>query len=228
MVLFGQGRFAQSLEEALTSLELAPSADEYDYRLVKRITSNLRMLGQPATALAWYHLTFKDIVPAHTILPHWATAMCNWPTTGVRRKNTDGHLRYFRNTPKAGWGFVIWLSCRKTSRRLEKSHPELATLPRDFAFSQQMAAQVEFFSRNFAEAEKLYKELAANNPSGGASFYGVVSYQSALGRLRQAASDEKAAQQILQQELNKQLESLKSAPHHPEILYQVPRSRRPW
>jgi len=92
---------------------------------------------------------------------------------------------------------------------------------RDFAFSQQMAAQVAFFSRNFAEAEKLYTELAAKDPDGGGTFSGAVSYKSALGRLFQAAHEEKSAKRILEQELSKELNWLQSAPQHPQKLYRV-------
>ena len=92
---------------------------------------------------------------------------------------------------------------------------------RDFAFSEEMAAQVAFFSRDFPEAEKLYQELSAKDPNGGGGFYGAVSYQSALGRLRLAAGDENAGIQILQEALDKELEGLRSAPSHPEILYRV-------
>ena len=53
-----------------------------------------------------------------------------------------------------------------------------------------MAAQVEFLSRNFADAEKRYQELAGKDSDGGSGFYGAVRYQSALGRLRRAAGDE--------------------------------------
>ena len=92
---------------------------------------------------------------------------------------------------------------------------------RDFVFSEEMAAQVEFFSRNFAEAQKLYEDLAAKDPNGGGEFYGAVSYQSALGRLRLEAGDEKTGRQILDSSLAKELEALRSVPSHPEILYRI-------
>lgn len=92
---------------------------------------------------------------------------------------------------------------------------------RDFVFSEEMAAQVEFFSRNFPEGEKLYQELAAKDPNGGGEFYGAVSYPSALGRLRLAAHSEKSGRQILEDALTKEMEGLHSVPNHPEILYRV-------
>src|ERR1051325_4306280 len=53
LVLFEQGRFNESLEEAFTAFELA---DQDDSRLPARVASNLRMLGNPEQAAAWYRL----------------------------------------------------------------------------------------------------------------------------------------------------------------------------
>jgi tetratricopeptide (TPR) repeat protein/tRNA A-37 threonylcarbamoyl transferase component Bud32 len=62
----------------------------------------------------------------------------------------------------------------------------------DFSYAAQMAAQVEFFSRNFPEAEKLYAQLYERNPDGGGGFYGAVSYGTALGRIRMESAPEDA------------------------------------
>jgi tetratricopeptide (TPR) repeat protein len=218
MVFYGQGRFPQALEEALISLELADSTD--DYRLVNRITSILKMLGQPAKAVGWYQLTFR-----HSVRPfdsaslgdcYIALADDNRAAEEYQRAST-----LFPEHPEGWIGLCRVALLEKDFTASRKIASENWQRYRDFAFSEQMAAQVEFFSRNFTEAEKLYKELATKDPNGGASFYGVVSYKSALGRLRQAARDEKAATEILQQELKKELDRLHSAPQHPEILYQV-------
>jgi serine/threonine protein kinase/Tfp pilus assembly protein PilF len=218
MVFYGQGRFAQALEEALISLELADSAD--DYRLVNRITSIFKMLGQPAKAVAWYQLTFRNAVRPFDSASlgdcYIALADDSRAAEEYKRAST-----LFPEHPEGWIGLCRLALLQKDFATSRKIASENWQRYRDFAFSEQMAAQVEFFSRNFPEAEKLYKELATKDPNGGASFHGVVSYQSALGRLRQAARDEKAATEILQQELRKELARLHSAPQHPEILYQV-------
>jgi serine/threonine protein kinase/Tfp pilus assembly protein PilF len=218
MVFYGQGRFAQALEEALISLELADNTD--DYRLVNRITSILKMLGQPAKAVAWYRLTFKNSVRPFDSASlgdcYLALVDDNRAAEEYKRAAT-----LFPEHPE-GWIGLCRLALLQqdftTSRKIAAENWQRY---RDFAFSEQMAAQVEFFSRNFAAAEKLYKELATKDPNGGASFHGVVGYQSALGRLRQIAGDEKAATEILQRELKKELDRLHVAPQHPEILYQL-------
>src|SRR2546430_9471071 len=45
----------------------------------------------------------------------------------------------------------------------------------------EMAALIEFFSRHFPAAEKLYREALAINRSGGGDFTGSVRYLSAIG-----------------------------------------------
>jgi len=45
----------------------------------------------------------------------------------------------------------------------------------------EMAALIEFFSRHFPAAEKLYREAAAIDRTGGVDFVGSVRYLSALG-----------------------------------------------
>jgi hypothetical protein len=92
---------------------------------------------------------------------------------------------------------------------------------RDFAFVDQMVAQVEFFARNFPEAESMYENLAAKDPNGGGAFYGAMSYRSALGRLRLLANDEKGGREILEACLQKEFDALRAVPGHPETLYRV-------
>jgi serine/threonine protein kinase/tetratricopeptide (TPR) repeat protein len=218
MVFYGQGRFNEALEEALISLELADSTD--DYRLVNRITSILKMLGEPAKAIAWYQLTFKnsDRPFDSASLGDCYLALGDDSRAGeeYRRAST-----LFPEQPEGWIGLCRLALLQKDFDAAHKIASENWQRYRDFAFSEQMAAQVAFFSRNFAEAEKLYKELATKDPNGGASFHGVVSYQSALGRLGQATPEDKGATEILRRELKKELDRLHSAPQHPEILYQV-------
>jgi hypothetical protein len=51
-----------------------------------------------------------------------------------------------------------------------------------------MAALIEFFSRHFDAAEKLYREALASNRSGGVDFMGSVRFLSALGSIETLSS----------------------------------------
>jgi hypothetical protein len=61
----------------------------------------------------------------------------------------------------------------------------------------QVAAQIEFFARNYAAAEELYAKLAKGDEQGGGSFYAAVTYQSALGRIKQALGSNEIATGLL-------------------------------
>jgi tetratricopeptide (TPR) repeat protein/tRNA A-37 threonylcarbamoyl transferase component Bud32 len=215
-VLFQQGRFRESLEEAFAAYELADSDAGV---LTSEVANNLRMLGDPARAAAWYRIT-KTNRPGTN---EFAVADCladladdENAAAGYRRVWT-----LFPELPEGWMGLCRLALLQRDFDTARKISTENWIRYRDFAFSEEMAAQVEFFSRNFPEAEKLYQELASKDPNGGSSFYGAVSYQSALGRLHLAAADEKSGARILEEELRKEFEALRSAPNHPEILYRV-------
>jgi serine/threonine protein kinase/tetratricopeptide (TPR) repeat protein len=218
MVLFQQGRFSQSLEEAFTALELADSPQ--DYRLINRIPGNLRMLGQPGKAADWYRLSFKQ-----TGRPHDSYSLADCYSDLA--DDDDAAAAYTRAAylfPEHadGWiGLCRLALLQRDFSKAQKIASENWTKYRDHIIGEEMAAQVSFFSRNFADAEKLYQELATKDPNGGGSFYGAVSYRSALGRLRLAVPDDENGTRILEAALRTETETLSSAPEHPEVLYRV-------
>jgi serine/threonine protein kinase/tetratricopeptide (TPR) repeat protein len=217
MVLFQQGRFSQSLEEAFTALELADTPQ--NYRLINRIPGNLRMLGQPGKAADWYRLSFKQ-----TGRPHdsYSLADC-YSDLADDEAALAAYTRaaYLFPEHSDGWiGLCRLALLQKDFSKAQKIASENWTKYRDHIIGEQMAAQVAFFSRRFAEAEKFYQELAAKDPNGGGSFYGAISYRSALGRLR-LAHDGESGTRILQEALRTEIETLSSAPEHPEVLYRV-------
>jgi hypothetical protein len=85
----------------------------------------------------------------------------------------------------------------------------------------QLAAQIEFFSRNFSEAQRRYRDLKQTDQDGGGTFYGNVSYGSALGRLGLVQTHSSSARIILEECLTKEMHQLEFAPDNPEILYRV-------
>jgi tetratricopeptide (TPR) repeat protein len=85
----------------------------------------------------------------------------------------------------------------------------------------QLAAQIEFFARDFQATQQLYGELAKSNPEGGGSYYGAVSFQSALGRAKQALGDNTGARALLEVCLKKEAAALDRAPANPEAAYRL-------
>ena len=90
-----------------------------------------------------------------------------------------------------------------------------------FPYTKQIAAQVEFFARNFAEAEKLYRTLDQTDPGGGGSFYGAVDYESALATIALSRGDRTAGLPLLKNRLKREQEAVKIAPQNAEILYRL-------
>jgi hypothetical protein len=84
-----------------------------------------------------------------------------------------------------------------------------------------LAAEIEFFARNFPEAQKLYTVLEQKDPDGGGTFYGGISYKSALGRLALNKKAGRFGDPLLQECLVKELKQLASALDNPDILYRI-------
>ena len=90
-----------------------------------------------------------------------------------------------------------------------------------FELARQMGAQIEFFTGNLVEAKRLYGELAAAAPDGGAEFYGAVSYKSALGAIMQQTGDIEAGREILRSRLTALREMLELTPQNARVLYEL-------
>ncbi|MFZ1219092.1 MAG: protein kinase [Chthoniobacterales bacterium] len=212
-----QGHFRESLDETFTAYELA---DVDDGRLAFKAAINLKMLGRPAQAAAWYRFVLgKDKRPGWNefMLGDCLADLTDDDRAAVAYQRASS---LFPELPEGWMGLCRLALLQKDFTAARNICSENWQRYPEFIFSKEMAAQVEFFSRHFAEAERLYEELSAKDPEGGRNFYGAVSYKSALGRLR-LAGHEKEGTLILEQALAKELESLNSAPLHPEVLYRV-------
>ena len=98
------------------------------------------------------------------------------------------------------------------SRRWYRMDPE---------YTDQLAAQIEFFARNFRAAEQLYQNLFERNGDGGGGFYGMVTYTSALGRAKQALGEIEGARAMLELCLKREQDALDRAPENPESAYRL-------
>jgi tetratricopeptide (TPR) repeat protein len=85
----------------------------------------------------------------------------------------------------------------------------------------QVAAQVEFFARNYESAEELYSKLVKNDAQGGGSFYGAITYQSALGRIKQFQGANEEAARLLRECLTAETAAANLQPQNPEAAYRL-------
>jgi serine/threonine protein kinase/tetratricopeptide (TPR) repeat protein len=85
----------------------------------------------------------------------------------------------------------------------------------------QMAAQIEFFAGNNIAAEKLYTKLMQSDPQGGGAFYGAITYQSALGRIKQARGEDESATALLKESLARETATFEREPSNPHAVYRL-------
>jgi serine/threonine protein kinase/tetratricopeptide (TPR) repeat protein len=213
LVLFQQGRFPEALEEALTACELVDG----DYnRLPNIVAGSLKAIGEPVRALSWFRLGNTD----RPGLNDFMIGDC----FADLADDQDAAAEYRRAStlvpelPEGWMGLCRLALLQNDFAAAHKISSENWTRYRDYVLSEEMAAQVEFFSRNFPDAERLYDELASKDPNGGGAFYGCVSYQSALGYLRLTRND-KSGREVLEEARKKELANLKEAPYALAALY---------
>ena len=214
---FAQGRFKEALHEAFIACELA---DAVEPLFGMKMANSLKTLGRPDRAIAWIHFAADG-----RMRPGWNEVLLGDCLADLAA-NEEAEAAYrrfaslFPELPEKWMGLCRLALVEGDFESARKIASENWQHYRDYTFSQQMAAQVEFFSRNFAEAERLYRELAAKEPDGGGSFYGALSYRSALGRMR-FDQDHAAAIALLEEARNHEKRLLEMSAEHPEALYRL-------
>jgi tetratricopeptide (TPR) repeat protein/tRNA A-37 threonylcarbamoyl transferase component Bud32 len=213
---FLEGELRNVLAQELDALELTGPEE----RAALAAGAVAKIIGRPDTALKWYAIAkHRQEGPADDE----STIGDCWADLGDDRRAEAVYNRYQALHPELpeGWGGLCRLrllngnfeSARAICRANAKFYP-------DFPFTDEITAESEFFARNWPEAHRLYSKLARTDPSGGGSFYGAVSYQSALGRLRQILGDQ-GADKTLQDCLAAEKAALRIGPDHPETLYRM-------
>ena len=216
-VAYHYGDLLRTLEETYRCIELGGP----EVSTLARIGHVLKALGQPERALIWFEKMAQwRQRPAED---SWMIGDC-WSDLVEDERAEQNYRRVAELNPELPQG---WLGiCRLRSlngdfagaRALLAQH---SSSYQDHVYTKQITAQVEFFARNTPEAERLYKELADQDPDGGGGFYGATSYRSALGRLQFATGNKDRGERILKEALEKESQLLGQAPHHPEILYRI-------
>ncbi|MEY2578962.1 MAG: eukaryotic-like serine/threonine-protein kinase, partial [Verrucomicrobiota bacterium] len=215
-VLYHQGKAAEAIEENLTALEYSP----WSMRGLNLLSNIYKTTGHPEKALACYSVASKNELKPGEGDAHIGDC---WSYLVEDDPAETAYNRYFQLHPEQPDG---WMGlCRL--RLLQGRATEARSIYRqetkgylDFAYSAQMAAQVEFFGRDFAEASKLYSELYAQDPDGGGDFYAAVTYASALGRLK-LDTEPLAAKKLLARAREMEIAILEEVPGQPTPLYRL-------
>lgn len=216
-LLFRKGRRAEALEELMKAVELSGPEET----LAGFIGTTLASLNQPGRALAWLEMT-----------RHWGERPSAndsligdcWSDLGEDEKAEAAYERARELHPEMpqGWMGICHLRLLGGSLAAARTLCEenVAKHP-GFIFPKQMAAQIAFFSHNFPEASRLYQELARVDPDGGNSFWGAISYLSAIGHSLQATGEIDAARTLLSRCHSAFITKLNQAPQEPVILYNL-------
>jgi serine/threonine protein kinase/tetratricopeptide (TPR) repeat protein len=218
-VYYIRNDFVNALEEQLRAIELGGPEE----RVASVMGMTLTALGQPHRALGWL-----EMANHWTSLPGRYDSQIGdcWTLLGEDRRAENAYRRSSDLRPEATEGWVGLCRLRllqgdvTAARKIcqeNQEHTESSTIVSDN--SGKISAQVEFFARNYAEAERLYRELSMD-PGGGSGFSGGISYCSVLGYLRQKFGDKSAARTILQDCLQKELAAGANS-QNPETLYRI-------
>jgi serine/threonine protein kinase/tetratricopeptide (TPR) repeat protein len=211
-VFYQQGNFTEALTEELQTIEFA-GMEEGTARFVGM---TLDVLGHPDHALSWYGLVRQLSGPPGDVEGHIGDCLvklCDDERAQRAYERAD-ELQPDRYQGLIGMCHLRLLQgdvaeARELSRRL--THDGLDE-------GQQIAAQIEFFARKFDVAEKLYGELLEKDKDGGGTFYGALTFQSALGRAKQAIGDMPGGNRLLKICLVKETAAAEHEPTNPEAL----------
>jgi tetratricopeptide (TPR) repeat protein len=216
-MFYQKGKFAEALEEGLMTVESSGPEE----RIARVLGMILDAMGHPDIALRWH--TFAGNLGGRSSDGYGLIGDC-WVKLGDDEKGLQAYGRALElqpGSPQGGVGLSHmrllqgdFESARKLCRSNSWTHSGLGEV-------EQIAAQIEFFARRFDVAEKLYADLSRTDVNGGGSFYGAVSYQSALGRAKWALGDSTGAKTLLERCLETERAAVKRTPTNPEALYRL-------
>jgi len=216
-VYYQEGKFSEALSEQLRAIELGG----LEAKVTRFIGQTLGMLGRLPEALNWYELASQQAgMPGEAdsaIGDCWAK-LCN-DDHAIQSYNRSAELRPRSPEALVGLSYLRLLqdnaeAARTIFRSVQQDHGDLGETAK-------LGAQIEFFARNFKLAESLYSELAKIDPDGGGSFYGSVTYESALARTKQALGDNESAGVLLKACLEKETAAVNREPSNPEAIYRL-------
>jgi tetratricopeptide (TPR) repeat protein len=214
---FQEGEFGEALEEEIQTLEFGGITD----KISAFVGMVYDILGRPSRALDWYQIAAK--LASRPGEADSSMGDC-WAKIGNDEQAFCSYDRAMELQPGSSRGAVG--RCRLLLLRGEFDAAREICRTRfrdlnDLGEMAQVAAQVEFFSGNYLAAKELYTKLAKGDEHGGGSFYGAITYESALGRINQELGANDEATQLLQQSLASETEALRFQPRNPEAAYRL-------
>jgi tetratricopeptide (TPR) repeat protein/TolB-like protein/tRNA A-37 threonylcarbamoyl transferase component Bud32 len=210
-----RGRVRESVDDFLTAYELEPA----NGRACARLAHAYHLLGRPDQALLWYEKASR-----RESQPVYADNIGDvWTDVGDYHKAEDAYntAAIFRpDIPVSAIGLSRIELFRgefgKARMRCHEACEKYKGNPQPLI----IAAQIEFFSRDFAKAEKLYSELIKRDHAGAVDYHGSVRFLSALGFIH-AKMGVADGQRLLHQALMLDRKELETAPGSAARLYSL-------
>jgi tetratricopeptide (TPR) repeat protein/tRNA A-37 threonylcarbamoyl transferase component Bud32/TolB-like protein len=212
------GQFEQALEHGLLALEAGDPSE----RALGQIAFVWKELGHPEKAIRWFG---KAKVSERQPADYDALLGDCWMllTEDDQAREAYRAAANFHPDLPEGWLGLCHLQllngdfggARALFRQRAGEYQAFHTV-------KPLLAQIEFFSRNFAEAERLYREIREADPRGvGLEQYGAISSGSALARLKFAAGDLVSANRLIKECLASDQAQVGVSPHNAEVLYRL-------
>jgi serine/threonine protein kinase/tetratricopeptide (TPR) repeat protein len=216
-VHYQRGQFSKALDDGLHAIETSAP----DGKSAAFLGMIYNELGRPDHALHWYALAKRTDSRAGEYDCHIGDS---WAALGDYEKARAAYGRSTDLHPERSQGWVCEARLCLLNAEFAKARAlcqQLRGRDQESTDAVELAAEIEFFARNFPEAQKLYAALEQKDPDGGGAFYGGISYKSALGRLTLNRNASHLGRPLLQECLVKELNQLDSAPDNPDVLYRI-------
>jgi serine/threonine protein kinase/Flp pilus assembly protein TadD len=212
-----RGQLRASIDPYLTAYELDPASG----RAAALLGYIHDAVGRPDVAILW----FEKAVRRET-QPVYADNIGNaWADLGDYEKAEKAFktAAVFRpDLPVGALGLSSLALFRGDYENARKECEAARIKYKDNPQPLMMAAVIEFFSRHFAEAEKLYGEASASNRTGGVEFLGSVRILSAIGFIQKiSGAHNKEGQALLEEARALDEKELLLAPENPARLYSL-------
>ena len=212
-----EGRYGQGLEYGLRAIEYGDQSE----RSFGQIAYAWRMLGHPEKAILWYR---KAKVSGRQPADYDALLGDCFADLGLvedAQRAYEAAMNFRPDLPEGWMGLCRLKLLNGDAEGARTLYSRQLNAYAGSPAARQMAALVEFFSRNYLEAERLYSTLLREDPDGGgkAGFYGAVDYDAALARLKQESGDIKSGRVLLQQSIERTQQRLAKAPQNGQLLY---------
>jgi tetratricopeptide (TPR) repeat protein len=217
-VYYQEGKFHEALEAQMRTIEIGGTG--VDDRIAVLVGMTLHCLGRPDQAISWHEIAMKLQEKPGEVEPTLGDC---WADLGEDDKAFRTYSRAMELKPGSlrGAAGIARLHLLRGEIKRAREICFARVRNNDLGEMVQVAAQIEFFDRNWAAGEELYARLAKGDPDGGGSFYGAITYQSALGRIKQARGDDHTARAMLEEALARDTATLKRQPSNAAAAYRV-------